>query len=127
MLKKYLGIDYGKKRIGIALSDDGGKLAFAKAVLPNDKDFFKKLFDIIKKENVSAVVIGESLDENMQDNPLMKDIKKLKREIERETGLPTHLEPEFMTSIEASRFTGENDMNDASAAALILQRYLDRL
>ena len=41
-------------------------------------------------------------------------------------GLIVFLEPEFMTSVAAERFQGKNDMHDASAAALILQSFLDK-
>ena len=40
-------------------------------------------------------------------------------------GIPIYTHPEFMTSLEAERLQGKNDMHDASAAALILKSYLD--
>ena len=60
----------------------------------------------------------------------MEDIKRFIALLEKETGLPIHLEPEFFTSQEAhkGKKAGEvsSHMIDAAAAALILQRYLDK-
>jgi RNase H-fold protein (predicted Holliday junction resolvase) len=55
----------------------------------------------------------------------MKSVKILKENLENETQLPVHLHPEFMTSLEAERLQGHNDMHDASAAAIILKSYLE--
>ena len=45
---KFLGIDYGTKRIGLALSDEDGKLAFPKETLKNDGDALNIVVDLIK-------------------------------------------------------------------------------
>ena len=55
----------------------------------------------------------------------MSESLNLKRDLE-EKGFVVHMEPEFMTSAAAERFQGKNDMIDASAAALILQSFLDK-
>ena len=46
---RILGLDYGTKRIGIAISDDGGTLAFPKVILSNNLNIFKKLNEFLKK------------------------------------------------------------------------------
>ena len=51
-MTKFLGIDYGTKRIGVAISDEEGILAFPREIVPNDLDSFKKLSEIIKIENI---------------------------------------------------------------------------
>ena len=48
---RFLGIDYGTKRIGLAISDENGKIAFPKEILPNDFHVFDRLGVLIKKEN----------------------------------------------------------------------------
>ena len=50
MTNRFLGIDYGTKRIGIAISDEEGKLAFPKEIVLNSTDTLKKIGEIIKKE-----------------------------------------------------------------------------
>ncbi len=56
-----MGIDYGSVRIGISLSDQLRLIAFGKVMIPNNKNSLPEIFDIIKKENVSRVVLGYPL------------------------------------------------------------------
>jgi len=121
----YLGIDYGEKRVGIAVSDDGGKLAFPKAVLPNDRYLVSSIKDMCKDKGVVAIVVGESLDLKGAKNPIMDNIERFKSFLEKETKIEVVYEQEFFTSHQAEQ-SGTNTLVDASAAALILQSYLDK-
>lgn len=123
---KYLGIDYGSKRVGIAVSDPSGSMAFARLVLPADKTLVGTVADFCKDEGVGEIVIGESRDYKNALNPIMERISLFRSELTAATGLPIHFEPEFMTSAAAEHIQGKTDMHDASAAALILQSYLDK-
>jgi len=148
---RILGLDYGTKRIGIAISDDGGTLAFPKVILSNDLNTLKKLGEIFKKEKVSEIVIGESTDFSGKPNPLSAKIEIFILELRKRFKLPIHKQKEFLTSVEARRYSNlgrqarrfkkskkelnlsqthnkvKNSQVDASAAALILQRYLDKI
>jgi len=125
---KTLGIDYGTKRIGLAISDDDGKIAFPKLVLKNDREVFSKIMDLFTEEEIDKVVLGESKDFKMKDNPVMKDIGAFKEELERQFDVEVILFPEVLSSHQAAKMAGgKNDMIDASAAAIILQSYLDSL
>lgn len=124
---RYLGIDFGTKRVGIAISDEGGSLAFPHSVMENNKNLIEKVLDIIKKESIEKVIMGESKNFKGEDNEIMKDILKFKGELENKTGREVIFEPEFLTSAEAQQIQGRNGMIDASAAAVILQSYLDKL
>lgn len=124
---RYLGIDYGSKRVGVALSDEGGRLAFPTVVLENDRKLMARLLILCKKEKVGAVVIGESYDTKTgAPNPIMRKITVFAKEVERITNLRVSLEAEAFSSEEAARFQGPVPGLDASAAAIILQRFLDR-
>lgn len=135
---KHLGIDYGSKRVGIALSDDGGTMAFPKAILPNNLDLIESIGRLCRDESISAIVLGESHDLSGAKNKIMGSIEELKRNLEAELELPVYFQAEFMTTIEARGREGKSQNNarktskekssqaDASAAALILQRYLDK-
>ncbi len=122
---KFMGIDYGTKRVGVAISDENGTLAFPKEIVKNNGELFRKITDMIKTEGVFEVVVGESLDFAGLPNPLMKEIDFFVDKLTKKLGLPVHLEKEFLTSVEARRYE-EGKKTDARAAALILQRYLDR-
>jgi len=122
---RYLGIDFGEKRIGIALSDEDGKIAFPKTVLANNPDLLRNIVDLCMKNAVDIVVMGESRDYHGKINEIMWKIEGFRKQLET-MGLKVIFEPEFMTSVQASRIIGENEMLDASAAAIILQSYLDK-
>lgn len=141
---RFLGIDYGTKRIGVAISDEKGILAFPKGIVLNDLNTFKKLGEIIKVENISEIVVGESVDFSGKLNVLSARIEIFISELKEKFRLPIHKQKEFLTSVEA-RKAGSNKRTlsqsqvhskvkqiksgriDASAAALILQRYLDKI
>lgn len=141
---RFLGIDYGTKRIGIAISDDGGTLAFPKEIVINDSETLKKIGEIIKKENISEIVVGESIDFKGSLNALSARIEIFILDLKKEFNLPVHKQKEFLTSVEARKSKdGKKSLSpsqahskfkqiksgriDAGAAALILQRYLDKI
>jgi putative Holliday junction resolvase len=141
---RFLGIDYGTKRIGLAISDENGKIAFPKEILANDINTFGKLQVLIKKENVKEIVVGESVDFSGKLNALSGRIEVFILELKEKFNLPVHKQKEFLTSVEARKSKNNKaSLNqpqshskikqiksgrvDASAAALILQRYLDKI
>jgi putative holliday junction resolvase len=124
---RYMGIDYGSKRVGVAVSDEEGKFALPKMVLQNSAKLLDELNRIICENEISTIVLGESKNFKGEDNTIMKDVREFKEKIENNLGKTVIFEPEFLTSHAAQRFQGKNDMHDASAAALILQSYLDRV
>lgn len=123
---KYLGIDFGTKRVGIAISDEEGKIAFPNEVLPNDSGLLQNVIKICDGNLIGAVVIGESNDFAGNPNPIMKDVKKFIKGLEKKIKAPIIFEPEFLSSVQASRIQGETKKLDASAAAIILQSFLDK-
>ncbi len=123
---RFLGIDFGTKRVGVALSDEGGSFAFPHSVQKNDKGLFERICRIAEEESVEMIIMGESRDYSGNANPIMQDIEAFKLRLEKETELKVILEPEFLTSAEAQRIQGKHDGLDASAAALILKSYLDK-
>ena len=135
---KYMGIDYGTKRVGLALSDDSGTLAFPHAVFENTIGLTAAIEDIVRSEKIDEIVMGESIGLDGQENPVQKQIKGFADALERRFEVPVRFEKEFLTSFEAHGRQGKEVNNarqtkfaapenlDASAAALILQRYLDK-
>ena len=124
---KILGIDYGTKKVGVAVSDESGSMAFPYAVIPSTSDLAEKIQTICIKENIEAVVIGESRDFDGQPNPVMKKITPLKKKLEEKLGFLVYLEPEYLTSKQARNIQEGSALTDASAAAIILQSYLDKV
>jgi len=137
-MAKLLGIDYGEKKIGIALSDDDGSVAFPKAIVKNDNKLVNYIADLAKKEDISSVVIGQSTNYQGTDNPIMERIHQFKKVLEERLSIPINFEAEFLTSVEAKRQPQDADLPrsrkpkvrrfvDASAAAIILQSYINRV
>ena len=135
---KHLGIDYGSKRVGIAISDVGATMAFPYKILPNNLELVDNVHNICGEENITAIVLGESHDLSGAPNKIMGSIEEFKHNLEAELELPIFFQKEFMTTVEARGREGKERFNarktskeksvqaDASAAALILQRYLDK-
>ncbi len=121
---RYLGIDYGAKRVGVAVSDTEGTFAFPLVVLENTPELLAEVAEICKENDVAIIVVGESQDFSFKDNKIMKEIRQFLPKLEK-FGFDVRLHPEFMTSQQAEQITGKTEMHDASAAALILQSYLD--
>ncbi len=141
---RFLGIDYGTKRIGLAISDENGKLAFPKEIVLNDKDLFKNIGEILEKENISEIVVGESVDFSGALNILSARIEVFILELSEKFGLPIHKQKEFLSSVEARRSPNakieqktsnshsrikqiKSGRVDSKAAGIILQRYLDKI
>ncbi|MCR4333465.1 MAG: Holliday junction resolvase RuvX [Patescibacteria group bacterium] len=130
---KYLGVDYGQKRIGLSLSDEMGSMGFPHSIVLNTPRLVGEICTLIAKENVGAVVIGESRSLAGEDNPIMKDARALGAQVTERSGVPVVYESEVFTSAEArrpptkeekSRAPKKHPAVDASAAALILTSYL---
>src|SRR3989344_4923705 len=100
---RFLGVDYGTKRIGLAISDENGALAFPKEVILSDKNIFEKLNQIIKKENISEIVVGESVNFKGEPNIVSEKIEVFILELKEKFNLPVHKQKEFLTSVEARK------------------------
>jgi putative Holliday junction resolvase len=122
---RFLGIDYGTKRVGLALGDETGTFAMPFAVWPNDSRLLTRLGELCRSRTVAKIVVGESKDLEGRPNKIMPAIEKFAEELVRVSGVPVEYEPELFTSAQAERGNGQVEL-DARAAALILQSYLDR-
>ncbi len=132
---RYLGIDYGSSKIGLALSDEAGTMGFPYRIIPRTPRLLDELCQLIAKENIGAVVIGESRNLAGGENPIASEASALGEQISRRSGTPVFFESEVFTSALARR-SPEKEMKsrspkrrgdvDASAAALILTSYLSR-
>lgn len=123
---RYLGIDYGEKNIGIAVSDENETMAFPLKVVTNNRNTLSEIKKIFINEKIGGVVLGESLNLKGEPNKIMEDIVKFKENLEKEIGKQVYFEPEFYTTQHSLHVQGRTAMTDASAAALILQSFLDK-
>lgn len=123
---KRIGIDFGTKKIGIATTDESGQMAFPYAVVPNNKNFLKYVESLVKERGVEEIVIGHSLNNKGNPNPVHEAVESFITDITLAIGVPVHLEPEQYSTRQASHIQGKDKMTDASAAALILDSYITK-
>jgi putative Holliday junction resolvase len=131
---RWLGIDYGTVRLGIALSDETAWLATPLFALLNNGDLWAKLLDL-KKDNPSlqGVVIGLPLHMSGHDSPMTQQVRLFAQKVEETLSLPVVLWDERLSTAQVEKNLRESTLRrkqraklvDAMSAALILQTYLD--
>lgn len=124
---RYLGIDYGTKRIGLAFSDAEGSIAFPKKTIALSETVIEDLGALILKEEIGGIVLGDTRALNGEANEVTEAADKFADKLQMHTGLMVHRIFEAWSSQEAARFAPKGKKHDdAAAAAVILQRYLDK-
>lgn len=125
---RVLGIDYGSKKIGLALSDPSGRVAWPYRVLDNSMGAVEELRRICRDEGVELVVVGEAVDLRRRANPLWRSSRDFADRLTAASGLPLVWETEWFTTVEARRLASGSgrDRRDDVAASLILKNYLEK-
>jgi putative holliday junction resolvase len=132
---KYLGIDFGKSKVGLAMADFETKIAFAYNTLNNDKNFLENLVKIIQKENVRKIVIGDPVkfsekkgffSENHGARKLGELIRKVLPDIEIEYQNEMFTTKMAQANLIAKKVKGVKRFDDQEAARIILQSWLDK-
>lgn len=126
---KYLGIDFGSKKVGFAQSDDEGRMAYPLMIAPNDASLFKDTLELIREMKFGVVVIGESVDAKGKPNPIAKEARAFGAKVENSIDVKIVFEKEWYSTVEARKQPGNEDNHnvDDQAAAIVLQRYLDKI
>lgn len=129
-ITRYLGIDYGKSKIGLALADSETRIAFAYKTLDNNKDFFQKLGKIIDQENVTEIIIG--IPAYVSQSEIKSEARKLGEKIKEIFKIGVEYQNEMFTTKMARGNLKEKGLkkikryDDQEAAKIILQDWLDR-
>lgn len=131
-----LGIDFGEKRIGLAISDPDGRLAVPLTTLErrNDRSALRQIAEIARREGIERLFLGEPVDLEGRRGPNAERTRRFGERLAAMTGLPLALIGETLTSVEAAarlRAAGtlerrEPGRIDAMAAQILLQEALDR-
>jgi putative Holliday junction resolvase len=130
-----LGIDHGERRVGVALSDEDGRIAHPRATLArrDPKELIAALAALVREEGVQAIVIGLPLHLDGSEGASARRARRFAELVQQATGLSVTLWDERLTTVAAQRALGEagvrasdqRAMVDRVAAALMLQSYLD--
>jgi putative Holliday junction resolvase len=122
---KILGIDFGTKRIGLAISDETQTFARELTIL-SPKEFWERIKSIIVDNQISGIVLGWPLNMSGQETEKTKEVKSFKDKVESETGLLVEVVDERLSSQMAQNIIGGNKNIDSLAAQILLQNYLDK-
>ena len=132
---RLLGIDYGEKRVGVAISDPTGTIASAldTILFKSKEDLFQQLKKRIALEDVAGVVVGMPFGMKGQVTAQTETVQKFISELRSQLSVSVNSADERLSSVEAGRVLREQGhqpsrnkaMVDSTAAAIILQSYLD--
>lgn len=123
-----LGVDYGKKRIGLAWVDTAMNVVLPYGVLEKPE----AVAELVKKERIEKVVIGLPIGLDGKENENTKNVRAFAEGLRTTIGVPMEFIDERFTSAEADRMGGDlpagkaGATRDEKAAMLLLQMYLDR-
>lgn len=123
---RYLGIDYGDKRIGIALSDEQGILAFPLTTVENGKNSINQIKKICVEQEAEKIIIGLPISFGMKETQQTEKTRLFAGKLSKEINIPIEFENEILTSKMAGKEGVGKQNIDESSAALILQSWMDR-
>jgi putative Holliday junction resolvase len=131
---RYLAIDYGGRRTGLAICDAQETIASPLAVLQGQKDLVAQIARIVASEGVGGIVVGLPLNMDDSEGPQAKLVRAFAQKLGAKIPLPIHFQDERLSSFAASEKldvaeysrSKKKERLDAVAAAEILQAFLER-
>jgi len=134
-MPRTLGVDYGERRVGLAVSDELGMLALPLDILPvqSSKQVIRDVLRLCQEKQVSVIVVGLPLNMNGSRGPAVEAVERFVQELRRQGDLPVEVWDERMSSRLVERMLIDADVSrsrrkglvDKLAAQVILQSYLD--
>ncbi|MBO5387410.1 MAG: Holliday junction resolvase RuvX [Lachnospiraceae bacterium] len=135
---RVIGLDYGTKTVGVAVSDETKLIAQPLVTIERKqanklRQTYAAIEAIIAEQDVELIVLGNPKNMNNTEGERVQAAKEFKEALERRTGLPVVLVDERLTTVEANRIledtgvalSARKEHIDKMAAAIILQNYLD--
>lgn len=134
--RRVMAIDYGARRIGLAISDPGGRMAlpFGTVLRADDRSAARRLAAIARREGVGVLVVGmpRRLDGSL--GGAAERVERFAARLAKLTGLPVEPVDEALTSVEAEQRLAAAGLDreataervDEVAAQILLQEFLDR-
>lgn len=128
-----LGVDLGAVRVGVALSDPTGTLASPLSVMTRSGDLLDRIADLVAEYEVGAVVVGLPRSLDGRERQAAKSARAEASQLADRLAVPVHLQDERLTTVVAHSVMAAAGKNarqrrgsvDASAAALLLQSWLE--
>jgi len=130
---RYLAIDYGDKRTGLAVCDRDETIASPLAVIEGQKNLIEKIKDIVAAENIDAIVLGLPLNMDGSSGPRVKLVRRFAENLKTHLNIPIHFHDERLSTFAAEADLAPAELTrgkkkkrlDAVAAANFLQAFID--
>lgn len=122
---KILGIDYGEKRIGLAVSDESQTFARELMIL-SPKEFFNQINQLISNHEISLIVLGWPLNMSGGETQKTAEVNAFKEKLGILVDIKIDIIDERLSSQMAENITGNKKDLDSLAAQILLQNYLDK-
>lgn len=131
---RYLAIDYGAKRTGLAVCDAAETIASPYGVLQGQKDLARQIGQVVASENIDAIVLGLPLNMDDSEGPQARKVRAFAKDLQSQVHVPIHFQDERLSSFGAEQKLEEIGLSkgkkrerlDALAAAEILEAFLER-
>ena len=135
---RILGIDYGEKRLGIAISDDTNTIATPLKYIDNNKEILSRLNKLINKYNIKTLVVGLPINLDGSHSKSSKKVLKFCKYIKKELDIIVHTTDERLSSVEAENKLRESGRSpnmfrnldrgiiDSASAAIILNSFIQK-
>ena len=138
--KRLLGLDFGSKTVGVALSDPTGLIASPVEIITREREdklrkTLSRIEEIVKENNVEKIILGYPVNMDGTEGDRVKKTEEFKEMLERRIGLEVISWDERLTTVEAHEIMSNAEIKgkdrkkyvDKIAAAIILQNYMDSL
>ncbi|MEK7541614.1 MAG: Holliday junction resolvase RuvX [Patescibacteria group bacterium] len=125
---RYLGIDYGKARIGAATADEETGIAIPRGIIRREDDAqaIAEIRILARKEGIEKIVVGLPLAMDGAETEMSRAARAFAEKLSVVSAVPVAFENEMLTTRMAGHAGVAKDLIDASSAAIILQSYLDK-
>jgi putative Holliday junction resolvase len=130
---RYLAVDHGEKRTGLAICDKSERMASPLKVLLGQAELVRQIVKVVREEEIEAVVVGLPLNMDSTEGPRAKSVRVFGAELEKVAQVPVIYHDERLSSFDAEKKLAGLDLTrkkkkkhlDAVAAASILESFLD--
>ena len=132
---RYLAIDHGQKRIGLAISDASETLVSPHSVIEtaSEEELLRRISDVLKAEEIDAIVVGLPINMDGTESDRSRKVRQFVLTMQEKTDKPVHLHDERLSSFEAGYLVGDLELTrkkkkkrlDAIAAASILRSFFE--
>ncbi len=131
--KRFLGVDLGAKRVGLALTDETRSISYPFKTI-HRKDLYEEIENIVSEYSIKGIVLGYPLNMDGSAGDQAEESNRVAKEIKAKIGISVYLVDERWTSVEAKKIlhplkkkTSKNKKRiDEIAATIILETFLER-